>query len=257
MVHIEGEDADGDRVTYRYQWVVNDLPVPGAADVQYAVRQLKNGDRVWVELTPNDGKVDGAVFKSEAVVVGNSAPEITEIHLEPVPLHRGDILRARVAANDPDGDPVQLTYKWFRNGREIPGARGDNLDTKFFQKKDMFAVLVIASDGKTSREPIGSTPVVLQNSPPRFTSTPASVVVDGQYFYQVTAVDPDEDPITFELKQAPPGMTIEAATGKLTWKLTPESNGKQRVIILAKDAENAITQQDFEIEGLAGTPAPQ
>ncbi len=249
QVDPQSEDMDGDRITYRYQWLVNGAPVPGATAPQFAAENLKNGDRVAVELTPNDGKVNGAVFTSGHVTVGNTAPDIAEIHLEPVPVHRGEVITVKVVAGDPDGDPVTLAYKWLRNDKEIPGAKTASLDTKEFRKKDVLAVLVTPSDGKATREPRAGLPVTIENSPPQFTSTPPAEVKDGQYAYAVTAVDPDDDPVTFELKQAPPGMTIEAATGKLIWKLTPESKGKHRVVIVAKDNDKAEAQQEFELDG--------
>src|SRR5438874_3595125 len=249
QVDIQGEDKEGDPIQYEYQWIVNGLPVPAATGPQFLTAQLKKGDEIGVELIPSDGKVNGAVFKTASVTVGNTAPRIDEIHMEPVSVHRGEILKARVVARDPDGDPVQLSYKWFRNGKELPGQQTDTLDTKPFHKKDVLRVLVTASDGQAARDPILGMPVTIENAPPRFTSTPSTALNNGQYLYQVTATDPDEDPISYELKEAPSGMTIEAATGKLVWKLTPETKGKHHVLIVAKDNENAHTEQDFDLEG--------
>jgi hypothetical protein len=254
-VEIQGEDLDGDPVTYQYQWVVNGFSVPGATAPQFSAEKLRRGDRVGVELTPNDGKVNGAVFKTDPVTVGNTAPEIEAIYLEPVPLHRGDPLYARIVARDPDGDPIQFTYRWFRNGKEIPGAVAGTLETTGFRKKDLLGVLVTASDGKATQAPRGSAAVTIENAPPRFTSTPTGTIKDGQFEYQVKAVDPDDDPVTFELKQAPPGMTLDAATGRLLWKITPESKGKHHVVIVAKDNDNGVTPQEFELEGVLTEPA--
>ena len=108
---------------------------------------------------------------------------------------------------------------------------------------------VTPSDGKAARDPLFGMPLTIENAPPSFTSTPSTALNNGQYLYQVTATDPDEDTISYELKEAPSGMTIEAASGKLVWKLTPESKGKHHVVIVAKDNDNALTEQDFELEG--------
>ena len=249
QVDIQGEDKDGDPIHYQYQWVVNGLPAPDGTGPQFLTAQLKKGDEIGVELIPSDGKVNGAAFKTASVTVGNTAPRIDEIHMEPVTVHRGEILKARVVTRDPDGDPVQLSYKWFRNGKELPGQQTDTLDTKPFRKKDVLRVLVTPSDGQVAREPLYGMPVTIENGPPRITSTPSTALNDGQYLYQVIATDPDEDTISYELKEAPSGMTIEAATGKLVWRLTPESKGKHHVVIVAKDNENAHTEQDFDLEG--------
>src|SRR2546428_9661755 len=184
-VDIHGEDLDGDRVTYQYQWVVNGVPAPGATAPVFKPERLKKGDRVTAEIVPTDGKAEGAIFTTGPVTIGNTAPSIVEMHLEPVPLHRGETLKVKVVVADPDGDPVTLTYNWFRNNKEIAGAKTDTLDTKEFQKKDVLEVLVTPSDGKSTREGQGL-PVTIANSPPRFTSTPPTEIKDGQYLYQVT-----------------------------------------------------------------------
>src|SRR2546427_2081123 len=243
-VDIQGEDADGDRVTYRYQWVVNEVPAAGATAPAFKPERLKKGDRVTADIVPTDGKADGAVFTTGPVTIGNTAPRIREIYVEPLPLQRGKLIKVRVVASDPDGDPVTLTYKWFRNNKAIPDAKSDTLDTKEFQKKDILEVLVTPSDGKSTREGQG-VQMLIENSPPRFASTRPTEIKDGQYLYQVAVTDPDEDPVTLELKQGPPGMTLDPATKQLSWKLTPENLGKHQVVLVAKDNDNGATQQEF------------
>ena len=264
-VAVQSEDMGGGRVTYHYQWYVNDMRIPGATDQHFVAERLKQGDRVMVDVTPNNEKRDGAVYRTDPVTVGNTAPEIAEIFLQPVPLHRGDLLKVTVNAGDAESDPITLSYKWLRNDKEIPGATSETLDTKDFQKKDVLIVVVTASDGKATREPRASLPAVIENAPPRFTSSPPPGITltpvkegpptEGTYEYTVTAVDPDEDPVTFELIQGPPGMTIDAATGTVMWKMTVESLGKHHVIIAAKDNDKGVTRQEFDLD--LQSPPPQ
>lgn len=249
QVDLVSEDVESDPVTVRYQWFLNGSAVAGATSPSYSAATLKNKDRIMVEVVPNDGKVEGEVYKADHVTVGNTAPDIAEIHLEPVPLHRGDVLKVRVVAGDPDGDQITFTYKWLRNDKEIAGANADTLDTKDFRKKDVLAVLVSVSDGKATRPPRAGRPVTIENAPPRFTSTPSAEVKDGLYEYAVLVMDPDEDPVTLELKQGPSGMTLDLPSGKVVWKLTPESKGKHRVVIVAKDNDKGVTEQEFELDG--------
>ncbi|MDO8547515.1 MAG: hypothetical protein Q7R68_09170 [Nitrospirales bacterium] len=247
-VEAQGEGGSGGQITYRYQWFVNNVPVPGATEPKFLVEALKKGDSIRVTVTPNDGKADGPVFEANPVTVGNTAPEIAEIQMEPVPLHRGDQLKTRVTAGDAEGDPIILSYKWFRNDKVVPDAKADTLDTKDFRKKDVLAVLITASDGKATREGHAGLPVTIINSPPRFTSVPPAEFKDGQYLYAVVVEDPDEDPVTLELKQGPPGMTLDPKTRQIVWKLTPQSAGKHHIVIAAKDSDNEVTQQEFDLD---------
>lgn len=272
-VEVRGEDMDGDPVTYRFKWLVNNVPVSDATSPQFRTDGLKNGDRIVAQVIPHDGKVDGPVFTTDPVTVGNTAPDIAEIHLEPEkvepgqPILKHPPLKVKVVAGDPDGDPVILTYKWLRNDKEIPEAKTDTLESTHFRKKDVLAVLVTPSDGKATNEPKASIPVTIANISPSFTSKPPVGIVmvpvkeglpqEGLYEYAVTAVDPDEDPVTFELKQSPPGMTIDAATGKLTWKVTVQNAGKHHVVIAAKDNDNGVTQQEFDLDIPLAQPAAQ
>ena len=72
-VDVQSEDFTGGHVTYRYQWYVNDTQIPGATEPHFVVEQLKKGDRIRVDVTPNNGKLDGALFKTDHVTVGNTA----------------------------------------------------------------------------------------------------------------------------------------------------------------------------------------
>jgi len=45
-VEVQGEDMDGDPITYRYKWLVNKVPAPGATAPQFRTDGLKNGDRI-------------------------------------------------------------------------------------------------------------------------------------------------------------------------------------------------------------------
>ncbi len=56
------------------------------------------------------------------------------------------------------------------------------------------------------------------NHPPAIVSQPVTTVIPGTaYTYAVQAIDADRDPLTYSLTTAPPGMTIDPASGLITW----------------------------------------
>ncbi|MCA9961768.1 MAG: VCBS repeat-containing protein, partial [Anaerolineales bacterium] len=73
------------------------------------------------------------------------------------------------------------------------------------------------------------------NRPPLILSQPVKAVAAGQgYLYGVTAVDPDSDPLTYNLLSAPTGMTIDA-TGLISWTAGISQTGRFPVVVAAND----------------------
>ena len=80
--------------------------------------------------------------------------------------------------------------------------------------------------------------------PPTITSTPITVAtVDVLYNYNVVATDPnEEDTLTYTLTTSPTGMTIDSATGVISW--TPNSGqiGDNNVTVEVSDGGLLDTQ---------------
>jgi len=87
------------------------------------------------------------------------------------------------------------------------------------------------------------------NHPPRITSTPPANATEGvEYIYNVTAEDPDNDPLTFSLVSPIIGMTIDPGSGRLSW--TPASlEGSQTfyIVIAVSDGRGGADGQAFHI----------
>ncbi len=65
--------------------------------------------------------------------------------------------------------------------------------------------------------------------------------------YQPTAIDPDGDPVAFELLDAPGGMLLDSATNTIYWAPMPEQLGLHGVVLEASDGRGGATQQGFRI----------
>jgi hypothetical protein len=102
---VQGQDADGDALKYRYKWYVNDLAVPGEGET-LALKGVKKGSWIHVSATPNDGFADGAWKESPRYQVVNAPPVVRSQPPATIPPSR--ILTHTIVAEDPDGVP--LTY---------------------------------------------------------------------------------------------------------------------------------------------------
>lgn len=95
------------------------------------------------------------------------------------------------------------------------------------------------------------------NRAPRIISIPPLEVTGSNYTYQVTAYDPDGDPLTYALLRAPAGMIIYPDTGSLTWQPAGQQQGRAPVIIQVRDALGAADIQAFELNGPDVPPQAQ
>jgi YD repeat-containing protein len=81
----------------------------------------------------------------------------------------------------------------------------------------------------------------------RYSGFRRTVLTQGTYTYDVDAIDPDSDPIIYSLTTFPGLMSIDPATGKITWPVTTEEVGSHGVTVQATDALGASDTQTFSI----------
>jgi hypothetical protein len=99
------EDADGDDVSFSYQWLINGDADPLLTEATLPGDKFTKGDSIQVLIVPNDFFEDGPTYESYAMSVPNAAPSITS---EPPQGISSLDYRYQVVANDPDDN--QLAY---------------------------------------------------------------------------------------------------------------------------------------------------
>ncbi len=72
------------------------------------------------------------------------------------------------------------------------------------------------------------------------------------FSYQVTAEDPDGDPLTFALLVGPPGMTIDPQGGLIEWWVTSKELGVHDVTVEVTDGQGGSDSQSFQVEIAGG-----
>ena len=244
---VEAEDLDRDPLTFTYKWIVNDGVRPEVVSATFHPEHLTRGDRVTVEVTPHDGKVAGSPVRSSLAIVGNTPPALRAVTLQPNGAKVGDRLVATVDGSDMDGDDVRYTYRWSHNNRLIAEGEQSTLDTAGFSRGDVIAVSATPHDRESHGKEQLSELLTLANSPPKFTSSAQGSATQGQFSYVASAVDSENDPVTFALESAPPGMTIDEKSGRIQWDAPAGSAGVYRVKVLAKDDHQGWASQEFDV----------
>ncbi|NOZ85333.1 MAG: hypothetical protein GXP49_03540 [Deltaproteobacteria bacterium] len=165
------------------------------------------------------------------VYVKNSPPSLTGCHITPPTPKTDDDVRCRPDGySDPNRDPAgTFSYKWFVNGSRVTGITSDRLSgTNHFDKGDKLTCEVTPNDGQENGNPVTSPQVVVQNSPPSFSSaaiTPNDPVTGDDLTCTAAGYsDPDSDALDSTLYQwFRGGVQIAGQTGQLlpssqTWK---------------------------------------
>jgi YVTN family beta-propeller protein len=153
---VTAHDADGDALTYAYQWTRNGTDISGATGATLDLSVAGNGDRgdsIAVRVTASDGSLTSATRTSAAVVVTDSAP-VASVALNTTSPTTQTVLVATATASDADGDALTFTYVWKVNGvvrrTTVTAATTDSFDLGRpgnGNKGDVVTVELTASDG--------------------------------------------------------------------------------------------------------------
>ncbi len=225
-------DPDGDTVTPTYQWKKNGTNITGATGASLNLATAGNGDRgdkISVVVTGSDGTTSTAV-ESAQVTIQNSTPVISSVTITPTNPGTNSTLTANVTATDADGDTINKSYIWKKNGTTISGQTGATLDLSVAgngDKGDQITVTVTADDGINSSAGTTSTAVTVGNTAPSISSvtiTPSSPKTNDLLTANVTASDADNDTLTYSYVWKNNGSVLVGETGK-TLNLATAANG--------------------------------
>ena len=251
-IAYESSNPAGRQLTVTFRWYVDSTSVQDGPSNVLQPGAYRKGMSVYADVTLADQNAGSSSLTTPAVVIGNGQPEITTVTLGPDNAVVGSVLSATPSGTDPDGDPLNYTYQWRVNGRPV-GAPGDEstFSTAGLKKRDSVSVLVNCTDGEASGNPVASNTVSMKNQSPKITSTAPLDLTAGRYVYQVTAKDPDGDPLSYRLDRFPAGMSIDTSSGLVSWEL-PKGTvyvGRNEVVVAVtvSDGDGGSDSQEFTL----------
>ncbi len=203
VVKKPAQDADGDPVSYRVEWLQEGLDTGLTGDT-FPGEQLRRGALLSARVIANDGELDSRSVTASARV-GDTAPGPLAISVDPTSPRRTDPLRVRVErpATDPDGDRLTYRHRWKIDGRLLNRPYSTpELPAGLARKRQKVEVEVRAFDGQLEGPP-ATAQATVKNSPPTaprveiYPSRPRK----GDALRAVLvapAEDPDADPLTYK-----------------------------------------------------------
>ena len=214
-------DADGDATTVRWRWFVDGAAVGGADDDTLSPDAFVKGQRVAVEIVPNDGDLDGAARRSDEVLILNTPPVVGSVTLDPSAATVLDTLTCRPAGvADADADAVTLRYAWFVDGAE-QSVTTATLGLDAYRKGQRVVCSVTPNDGEADGAAVASAALTIGNAAPtapEVVITPEDADAFDDLVCEVTAdaIDPDGDALTYVVTWTRNGETWDGDTATTT-----------------------------------------
>ncbi len=138
---VEALDADGDGVSFKYEWSVNGEKVYDADGDVLPAGTFSKGDAVAVTVVPFDGETEGEPFTADAGKVANSAPVFSSAP----PSGFSGVFIYKPVLSDPDGDGAAISIE--RGPEGMTAADGKVEWRPRDEQKGSFEVTIAADDG--------------------------------------------------------------------------------------------------------------
>ncbi len=144
----EARDADGDELTFRYEWTVDSRRVHERGPV-LSTDRLRRDAVVRVSVMADDGDDKSEWVESADVPIGNSPPRITS---RPGAPSNDGVFRYQVVVEDPDGDSdLRFELEKAPEGMSIDPASGSIAWQPGSEQSGTYAVSVIVDDRRGGR----------------------------------------------------------------------------------------------------------
>jgi len=256
---VRALDANGDALAYSLDVAPAGMTINAATGlITWATTPADEGTHdVAVRVVDGRGGSDTQTFT--LTVNDNVAPTFTTA---PITSATVGVLYV-YDVNAVDADTIHYSLVRGPSGMTIDAANGviqwTPEATHFAQER----VVVEANDGRGGRTQqafviqVATGLSLAGNVAPRFiTTAPANGAARQVYRYDAVAVDPNGDPVTYDLVLAPAGMAIDPATGAIAWMPRAEQVGAQQFVIRARDNQGGVTLQSVSVEISAANHAP-
>lgn len=245
---VVAKDPDRDRLRLTIEWYRNAELVTGLDRPDVPAGTFARDDRVYAIVYASDGKEEVS-HQTAAIVVGNSAPTVRRVAITPLRATALDLLQAEVDVRDEDGDSVELSYRWLRNGQPLADSDGPRVRPGVGHRGEVIVLQVRASDGSADGPWVASAPLTIGNAAPAITTQPNYTLSgSGQYSYDVAAKDPDGDrPLKYELVEGPPGMVVDIVSGRVTWRVPASAKGAYGIELRVSDPYGGKTTQSYSL----------
>jgi len=246
---VDATDADNDALTLML--LVNPAGMTlnaASAEISWTPTPAQVGSHA-VHVQVSDGR-GGTAMQSFNIVVSqggvNLAPQITSAAITTATV--ATEYRYDVEATDGDGETLTYRLTTAPGGMQIDSASGLIRWTPTTAASVVVEVRAEDPRGGFATQRYTLQVVGPSNQSPTITSTAPTMATAGVlYRYVVDASDADNDALTIMLLVNPAGMTLNDASGEITWTPTAAQVGSHAVQVQVTDGRGGVATQSFNI----------
>ena len=221
---------------------------PGGATVQWLVNgkasgptldtgRLQKGDTIQARILSAAGAAD-----SQIVTVRNSPPEIRGVRFAPPDRRSGSPLGVEAEGHDADGDPVRFEVAWVKNGE--PAGEGERLPVPV-RGGDRIFVTITPFDGEARGRSVTLSREIRNTV--RIEGKDELQATGNVVTFRILASCDAGTPLAYSLKDAPPGMRIDSATGRVRWETAPGTTGTVPFDVTVSDGVGTESSARFTV----------
>jgi fibro-slime domain-containing protein/RHS repeat-associated protein len=249
---VEAVDPDNDPITYSLVAGPSGMSIdPNSGLLVWDPTAAQAGSYpVTVRVADGRGGFDQQSFTLVVQNPAGNAPPVFQSN-PPTRVLAGDAYTHTAVATDPDGDPVTYSVLSGPSGMVLNAATGEVYWETLGIAPGWYDVSLAAHDGRGGNSQPQSFAILVtrfNNGAPIINSNAPPLAISGQeYLYPVTALDPENDPLEFDLVVRPAGMVIGRTSGRLAWTPTEDQVGTHDVIIRVRDVLGATFLQAYQV----------
>ncbi|QVW34012.1 putative Ig domain-containing protein [Geobacter sulfurreducens] len=254
-LQIQATDVNGDGLTYSAAGLPPGLTMNSKTGlISGNIPYCSAGTYPVTIMAKDPGNLSGSTMFSWVVTKTNVAPIVIKPANQSSPLNNGVSLQIQ-ATDQNCGDSLIYSASDLPSGLAINS--GSGLISGTATVAGAYNVVVTVGDGMTTSSTTFSWTVNSQvvNEPPVIISSPILIAEkEKAYRYDVNAVDPNNDALTYRLIQRPSRMTISSSTGLISW--TPQDTGSYTVTVEVADAKGLKATQSYTLRVITSNSAP-
>lgn len=227
----------------KVRWFINGMEYSTYEEEKLPGNVIRKGDVVTARAEIETGEKTLTV-ESSPVVVRNSPPDVVSADLSDPAPRTGMEIHVVATGRDADGDPMTFLYRWFLDGREVPGETTNYLSLAGVAKGTWVHAEIQATD-RSDCGPIAYTPKVrIVNTPPKVDQIAITKGAGGRYAANVRVRDADGDPVTIVAKSLPPRVVL--SENALSWEEGAVRPGMDTpVVLLLSDGDGGEAEYSF------------